>query len=52
MFGGNLLTGGGQGGLLQPMNKPQTQVDQAAQNGVHKKDLNSSLNQVARSIGE
>lgn len=51
LFGGDLLSGGGHGDLLQPMNKQQTQVDQT-QTGGDKRDLDSSLNKVAMSIGK
>lgn len=50
IFGGDLLTGG-PSHVLQPMNRPNAQVNQV-QGGVDKRDLDSSLNKVAMSIGE
>ena len=50
LFGGDLLTGG-PSGILQPMNKPQTEVQQT-QISVNKGDLDTSLNKVVQSIGK
>ena len=50
LFGDDPLTGG-PSGILQPMNKPHTEVDQT-QNSVNKGDLDTSLNKVVQSIGE
>ena len=50
LFGDDLLTGG-PSGILQPMNKAQTEVQQT-QNSVNKGDLDTSLNKVVQSIGE
>ena len=51
LFGGDLLSGG-PSGILQPMNKPQAEVDHQTQSSVNKGDLDTSLNKVVQSIGE